>query len=221
MTAPTLLSTAPDDDGRGHPLDIAQLVGAAGWQRLSPAIRRRFAAAHIDVAYTGTMRLRSSWTGRCFAVVTGCLGGPLPSAQADEVPAQVRVHGNHRGGVVWERRLSLRRDAPPRNVRSTKQRSPGGGLEECTDGGLSMTLDVQEVDGALVFSSRAYFFTGRLGGWQWRLPIPMWLTPGVCRVEHRDEGPGRFRFTLTMTHPWWGETFHQTGVFADPEQGAV
>jgi hypothetical protein len=36
-------------------------------------------------------------------------------------------------------------------------------------------------------------------------------------VSHRDLGAGRFRFTLAMTHPLWGQTFHQTGVFADPE----
>jgi len=40
----------------------------------------------------------------------------------------------------------------------------------------------------------------------------------VCRVEHRDEGAGRFRFTMAMVHPWWGLTIHQTGVFNDPKE---
>jgi hypothetical protein len=48
--------------------------------------------------------------------------------------------------------------------------------------------------------------------------VPQLLTPGTCRVEHRDEGPGHFRFTLSMRHPVWGTTFHQTGVFADPKE---
>jgi hypothetical protein len=47
-------------------------------------------------------------------------------------------------------------------------------------------------------------------------PVPAWLTPGVCRVTHTDLGHGFFRFTLAMVHPLWGETFHQSGVFADP-----
>jgi len=47
--------------------------------------------------------------------------------------------------------------------------------------------------------------------------VPAWLTPGVCRVTHTDLGQGFFRFTLSMVHPLWGETFHQTGVFADPD----
>ena len=53
---------------------------------------------------------------------------------------------------------------------------------------------------------------------RWRLPLPALLTPGTCRVAHRAEGPGRFRFTLTMSHPVWGLTFHQDGVFAGPEE---
>ena len=35
------------------------------------------------------------------------------------------------------------------------------------------------------------------------VPILIWVYP-------------RFRFTLTMTHPWWGVTFEQTGEFIDP-----
>ncbi|RYF52847.1 MAG: hypothetical protein EOO29_57410, partial [Comamonadaceae bacterium] len=37
-----------------------------------------------------------------------------------------------------------------------------------------------------------------------------------CRVAHTDLGAGQFRFTLSMVHPLWGETFHQSGVFTDP-----
>ena len=69
-------------------------------------------------------------------------------------------------------------------------------------GGLSMALEVCVEQGALVFYSRHYFWL--LG--RWRLPVPALLTPGVCRVEHRDEGPGCFRFTLEMTHPLWGRS---------------
>ena len=42
-------------------------------------------------------------------------------------------------------------------------------------------------------------------------------TPGTCRVEHRDVAPGQFRFTMDMHHPLWGHTFHQSGVFNDPQ----
>ena len=77
-----------------------------------------------------------------------------------------------------------------------------------------MALDVFEEDVTLVFQSRRFFLAlGPL-----RIPVPQWLSPGQCRVTHTDLGGGDFRFTLSMQHPLWGETFHQSGVFTDPLQ---
>jgi hypothetical protein len=194
-------------------LDIAALLGPEQWQGLSAAIRHRFAAGHADVSYRGTMRLRHSAIGRCFAALAGLLGSPLAAFDGDEVPALVNVRQDGHGGVIWERHLGGSHDGR-QIVRSTKRLGPDGQLDECTDGGLSMRLDVRVEDGALVFYSRRYFLL--LG--HCRLPVPALLTPGTCRVEHRDEGPGRFRFTLDMVHPLWGRTFHQTGVFQDPQE---
>lgn len=195
-------------------LDMAALLGAEAWQRLSPAIRRRFASGHADVSYQGSMRLRTSAMGCCFAALATWLGSPLATARQDDVPTRVNVRQDGHGGVIWERLLGDAHACDSQLVRSTKQLSPSGQLEECTDGGLSMSLDLREEEGALVFYSRRYFLLiGR-----WRLPIPALLTPGTCRVEHRDEGPGRFRFTLDMVHPLWGHTFHQTGIFNDPQE---
>lgn len=196
-----------------HALDLAALVGDDGWCRLPPAVRRRFAAGHADTAYRGSLDMHCSTLGRCFAAIGALVGGPLTDLRRNDVPAEVRVYGNGRGGVVWERRLTCAATRL-RIVRSTKELGPRGGLVERTDGGLAMELDVFEENGALVFRSRRYVFAlGRL-----RLPVPGWLAPGTCRVEHRDLGAGRFRFTLSMVHPWWGRTFHQTGVFADPKE---
>jgi hypothetical protein len=208
---------APTSATAPAPLDLAALVGAVGWSRLPAAVQRRFAAAHADTVYRGHMDLACSRLGRVVALLSGVLGGPLTGRNALQVPTTVNVRGNGRGGVVWERRFQ--RDAngsaePERIVRSTKELDTDGvTLRERTDGGLSMALRVFEDDGTLVFESQRYFFA--LG--RWRLPVPALLSPGVCRVSHRDLGAGRFRFTLTMTHPLWGQTFHQTGVFADPE----
>lgn len=200
------------------PLDLAALVGAAGWARLPAAVQQRFAAGHADTVYRGRMDLHCSPIGRVFALLGALVGGPLTGRRAAQVPTTVNVRGDGAGGVVWERRFGVdpedsHGDAP-RIVRSTKELdSDGTTLRERTDGGLSMALRVFEDDGALVFESSRYFLVlGRL-----RLPVPALLTPGTCRVSHRDLGAGRFRFTLRMTHPLWGETFHQTGVFADPE----
>ena len=199
------------------PLDLAALVGAEGWSRLPAAVQRRFAAAHADTVYRGRMDLHCSRGGRVMALLGAVFGGPLTGRCAQQVPTTVNVRGNGRGGVVWERRFHHATEggdaAPDRVVRSTKEMDTDGvTLRERTDGGLSMALRVFEDDGMLVFESGRYFLA--LGGWH--LPVPALLSPGVCRVSHRDLGAGRFRFTLTMTHPLWGQTFHQTGVFADP-----
>ncbi|WP_027013809.1 DUF4166 domain-containing protein [Comamonas composti] len=193
-------------------LEISTLLGPAAWQQLSPAIQRRFGSHRQTACYAGHMQLRASPLGQVFAILARLLGSPLAGRRAGSVPAWVQVYGDGRGGVVWARQLGTPGSRGSQRVRSTKRLGPGGSLEECTEGGLSMDLRVCVEDGALVFYSCRYFFL--LG--RWRMPVPAWLTPGVCRVEHRDEGPERFRFTLDMQHPLWGHTFHQTGVFTDP-----
>ena len=45
------------------------------------------------------------------------------------------------------------------------------------------------------------------------LPLPRWLSPGITHVEHRDEADGWFRFTMTVTHRYFGELYYQTGRF--------
>lgn len=192
-------------------LDLQSLVGEEGWRRLPAAVQHRFAHAHREVVYAGDLTLRCSLVGRLFASVSALLGGPL-TATCDDAPARVRVYGDGRGGVVWERHLTL--GGHDKVVRSTKLADVRGELVERTDGGLSMALEIFEEHGALVFQSRRYFFA--LAGK--RLPIPQLLTPGTCRVEHHDLGAGRFRFVLSMVHPWWGTTFRQCGVFQDPEE---
>jgi hypothetical protein len=193
-------------------LDLPALVGAAGWARLPAAVQHRFAAAHADVTYEGHMDLRCSVVGHIYAALARVLGGPLTHINTHAVPTTVRVSGNGKGGVVWERRFHTGAAGQDRTVRSTKELGADGGLLERTVGGLSMSLDVFEEAGALVFQSRRFWLVwGRL-----RLPVPALLTPGMCRVTHTDLGAGLFRFTLSMAHPLWGETFHQAGVFADP-----
>lgn len=206
----------PCDAAPAHPapaLDLRAMVGAAAWARLPAAVQRRFGIGHADVAYEGQMDLRCSLVGHLYAALTLAWGGPLTHINTTALPATVRVSDNGCGGVVWERCFHTGTDSGAgRTVRSTKELGPDGRLLERTDGGLAMSLDVLEEDGALVFRSRRFWWVrGRL-----RIPVPALLTPGTCRVAHTDLGGGQFRFTLSMVHPWWGETFHQSGVFTDP-----
>ena len=198
-------------------LNLAALVGATAWARLPVAVQRRFAADHADTCYVGHMDLRCSAIGHVYVALVRCLGGPLTHLQAQAVPTTVRVASNGKGGVVWERRFHATGYAHDRTVRSTKKLDAQGRLLERTDGGLSMSLDVVVENGTLVFRSRRFWWL--LGSL--RLPVPAWLTPGRCCVTHTDLGAGLFRFTLSMEHPLWGQTFHQTGVFADPDFSPV
>ncbi len=195
-------------------LNIERVMGAPAWRRLPLPVRRRFAAGHGDVRYQGQIDLDCSLAGRVFALLARLVGGPLTSRRAVGLRASVSVSDDQQGGVLWERHFANQDGAGAQVVRSTKLLGSNGKLIEQTDGGLAMELEVFEEHGALVFESKRYFY--KVGAV--RLAIPALVTPGVCRVEHHDLGAGRFRFTLKMTHPIWGVTFMQDGVFNDPSE---
>ena len=206
----TLIARPPP--AAASPLDLPRLIGPA-WHSLDPDVRRRFAPAHAPAYYQGTLTTRFSRMGALFARIGACLGRPLPLRPGQSIPAEVHVRPTN-GGVVWERWLL----EPGRSavcVRSTKYADAAGQVCERTDRLLGMSLRVTAEAGALVFESRGYFLalsrTGR------RLPLPALLTPGCCRVTHAPAGPGRFRFTLSMTHPLWGTTVTQDGTFHDTQ----
>lgn len=192
--------------------NFAALIGAFGWRRLHPDIQRRFCDRHIEaVTYPGRLSVARNWAGLAFAMAAKLFGGPLPAVQAPDAATIVCVRSNGLGGVVWERWLELQKDRPPLRIASTKQTDESGRLLECVEGGLGMVLRVFEQNHGLIFESQSYFITlfGR------RVPLPHWVTPGVCRVEHHHVAQGQFRFAMTVMHPLFGRTFSQTGIFHD------
>lgn len=193
------------------PLEIETLMTPEDWTSLPGDVRRRFAPHHAQVVYRGVLTVRHSWLGALFAWAAAPLGQPLLSRNRKDIETEVHVYPDGKGGVVWERWL-LEAGQPANCVRSTKALGRSGGLEERTDRGLGMELDVFAADGALVFQSRRYFL--QLG--RFRVPLPSWATPGTCRVTHSNLSAELFRFTLEMRHPLWGTTFQQRGVFVDP-----
>ena len=179
-------------------LDISRLVHPADWTRLPDTLRQRF---------TASMRFERSRVGLVFALLAFPFRAPLPRYHRIDLPVMVDVRCEGEG-VVWSRRLGR-----SGVVRSVKSAGHAGTVLERTDGGLGMVLDVTVEGPALVFTSRSFF----LSLWRWRMPIPAWLTPGRCRVEHRAVDDERFQFTLTVTHPLWGTTFRQAGLFTTVE----
>jgi len=191
------------------------LTGKAGWAQLHPAIRHRFSNHDLRVTYPGALSVQSSLFGLIFAWLLQPFGNPLPLTRTRTFKAEVKVFPDIGGGVVWQRNF-LHADNSPLRIESVKQLGTDGNLMECIRpgvlGGIGMGLTICEENGALNFASHNYFIVwGKL-----RISVPLLLTPGRTLVEHIDAGSGQFRFRLTMTHPWFGRTIYQDGIFSDP-----
>lgn len=202
------VSTAPRHYG------LRSVLGQAAWSRLPEAVRVRFGEPPVAVAYVGEFDVvRASPLGRVVALACQLLGTPVVPRTGLRVPATVHV-GPTRCGVAWNREYRW----PGGHaclVRSTKIIDSHGALVERLPARLCMPLRVYEQCGVLHFVSRGYYFDfgKRATGERIRVRLPAWLSPGVTHVEHLDEADGWFRFTMTVTHPLFGEMFHQTGRF--------
>jgi Domain of unknown function (DUF4166) len=192
----------------GHSDTIARILGARAWLSLVPAIRARFERVS-PALYRGRARTALTPLGRVFAWGLFPFGAPLPVLTGEaQTLVQVSVGD---GGMSWTR-ATRGPFGLTFQVRSIKRPSQDGRLLECCAGGWTMLLDLFVDAGALVFRSRQFFW--RMGGVS--IPIPLWLTPGTAEVRHTDLAQGRFRFTLSFDHPWFGRTVFQDGVFQDP-----
>jgi len=193
---------------------LQHVLGQAAWGRLPPAVRARFGEPVLAVDYVGEFEIvRASFLGRVLAWLCQLIGTPVVPRTGRNVAAVVRV-GPTQQGVTWNREYRW----PDRSrclVRSTKVIGAEGALVEKLPAKLCMPLHVFERSGALHFVSRGYYFElgKRINGAPIRLPLPGWLSPGTTHVEHVDEAGGWFRFTMTVTHPLFGELFYQTGRF--------
>jgi hypothetical protein len=190
------------------------VLGGAAWQRLPAAVRARFGDPAVTVDYVGEFEIvRASVLGRFIAWLCKSIGTPVVPRTGLHVPAVVRVGPTERG-VVWRREYQWR-DRSTCLVRSTKVIGIDGTLVEELPARLCMPLNVYERSGALHFVSRGYYFDFGIRGnsRHIRISLPVWLSPGTTHVEHLDEADGWFRFTMTVTHPVFGELFYQTGRF--------
>jgi hypothetical protein len=194
---------------------LQSVLGQAAWSRLPQAVRERFGEPPVAVDYVGEFDIvRASWLGRLLALFCQLLGTPVVPRTGLHVPAIVHV-GPTRGGVAWNREYRWP-DNEPCLVRSTKIIDSHGGLIERLPARLCMPLNVYEERGVLHFVSRGYYFDfgRRSNGERIKFPLPALLSPGTTHVEHIDEGDGWFRFTMTVTHTFFGEMFYQTGRFS-------
>ena len=196
------------------PHSLEEVLGNAAWTRLPEAVRVRFADTDRAVDYVGEFEfVRASLLGRILAWACQVIGTPVVPRTGNNIPAIVHVGPSGRG-VEWRREYRWPGRSPSL-VRSTKVIGHDGTLVEELPARLCMSLDVYEDAGTLHFVSRAYYFEVNIPGIRrrLRLVLPQWLSPGTTHVEHIDQAEGWFRFTMTVTHPFFGEVFYQTGRF--------
>jgi hypothetical protein len=204
---------SPSQSAQRH-YGLESVLGEVAWGRLPQAVRERFGEPPVVVDYIGEFGVvRASWLGRMLAFICQLLGTPVVPRTGLRVPAIVHV-GPTRSGVAWNREYRWPK-AQPCLVRSTKIIDSRGRLVERLPARLCMPLNVYEQRGVLHFVSRGYYFDlgKRSNGGRIKLPLPCLLSPGTTHVEHIDEANGWFRFTMTVTHPLFGEMFYQTGRF--------
>jgi hypothetical protein len=194
---------------------LREVLGTAAWLRLPPAVRARFAEGAPDVSYAGAFEVvNASLLGRLFAWLGAVVGKPVVARTGVNVAARVHVRRTA-DGIEWRREYHW--GGAVDVVTSTKIVRDGR-LIERLPARLNMPLDVREENRVLVFESRGYYFDFRFGALPgFRLPLPSFFSPGHTRVEHVDLGNGWFRFTLIVTHPWFGEMFFQSGRFCAAE----
>jgi hypothetical protein len=198
------------------------LLGDVAWRRLPPAVRTRFGEPVLKVDYVGEFDVvRASIIGRVIAFLCKAIGTPVVPRTGLRVPAIIHVGPVDRG-ASWLREYRWPNGRACR-VHSTKVIGADGTLTEELPAGLRMPLSVYQRRGVLHFLSKGYYFefkirrgSGRVA--RLKIPLPTWLSPGTTHVEHADESNGWFRFTMTVTHPLFGEVFYQTGRFRAAEE---
>lgn len=210
-TLPVPLTRERAAGGQRH--GLRDVLGVDAWNRLPEAVRERFGDSTASVTYAGAFEVvRASRLGRLFAWLGVLFGTPVAPRCGTDVAARVMVRPES-AGVVWTRVYDWI-DGTSHHVRSTKVVTGEKSLLEKLPARLNMPLDVYEAGRVLHFVSRGYYFDLGFG---LRLPLPALLSPGITHVEHIDLAHGWFRFTMTVTHPLFGEMFFQTGRFCATE----
>jgi hypothetical protein len=162
--------------------------------------------------------VRAAPYGPLFGWLGVLLGMPVTPRGGTNVAARVVVRPGELG-THWDREYRWP-DGAIHLVRSTKVVGDDDSLVERLPARLCMPLHTYVEGAVLHFVSLGYYFDFRFGDLGFKLWLPRWLTPGVTHVEHIDLGHGWFRFTMTVTHPLFGEMFFQTGRFCASEDAS-
>jgi Domain of unknown function (DUF4166) len=189
------------------------LLPTADWATLPLIVQTRF-MRHLQPGetklFSGTVvKTELAPLGRILSFVLRPLN-IIPAHHGAVGPSTVVVTEGADAASQTYTRLYGRANGAAQIITSTKCFTSRG-LVETLGYGLSMQLAITVEDRALVFSSTSYAWTafGRM------ITLPRWLSPGNARIEHRDLDGTRFRFSLTLTHPWFGQLVEQVAEYVD------
>lgn len=200
----------------------SDLLGEQNWQRLHPAIQKRFGKeVHRTVTYLGVMeQVYLSFAGKVLAQLCRLIGTPLALYSGINVPVEVKVYPDDKlAGMTWDRFYAFP-DKKVNRVKSTKCIQVGcsktksnkrrAGLVEMVGYGFGMELKVYEKGQAIYFESERFFW--QLG--RFKCFIPELLSPGKTIVSQKALNENQFIFSLEVTHALLGNVFKQQGIFA-------
>jgi hypothetical protein len=194
-----------------HVKGYQSLMPEAEWQKLHPAIKKRFSIGYQKpVSYCGVMsEVSASLPGLIFANVCRLIGTPLAPYRGKNVAMKVNVYPNPKlNGMTWDR-FYFFNNRPISRISSTKSVQKDGSLAEMVGFGFGMNLKVSQQNGAIRFKSGHYF----VKIFNLKIKIPSLLTPGVTKVTQTAIDQQRFEFKLEVNHPWFGQVFKQVGIF--------
>lgn len=188
------------------------------WNILPESIQKRVVKwtqnRNVTLYQGRLLETRFSKIGRLLSTLCWLIGNPLPDKSNVRGPATVIVRECRKtNGQIWTR-IYPREKKVPQVIQSVKRFEGSTGLEEMITKSIGIALTLEAQKDRLNFISDHYFI--KLGKWKLKIPTP--LTPGRLCVSHREAGPKRFRFSLTLTHAYWGELIFQTAIFEEIEQ---
>lgn len=215
-------TTIPDDAAGQRPerkelarrLRYPLLLGPT-WRLLPPQLQSRFTGykpPREQIIYHGRVHeTRHSFAGRCLTKLAAFIGSPLPFSHSARGPATVIVReATDFNGQYWTRVYPTSKGTP-QVIHSIKKFAGPTGLMEMISPHIAVCLKLKASRQSLTFTSASYLLVfGR-----WHLPLPKWLSPGRLTVTHRQTGLRKFRFTLALTHPLFGDLVYQTGIFEE------
>jgi hypothetical protein len=184
------------------------------WGKLHPDIQKRFGRnpeLNKPLYYTGRLnKLSCSTFGKILGYLTlPFLKGALLPFNDSNFPVDIEVYSKPNNPSIFKQRLYHLHNRKPVQFTSYMRESSNGEVLEYVGMGLGMKLLLHVENGNLYFTSDGYF-------WQifnWRIPMPDLLTPGIVYLSHCNEDAGQFRIHIEIKHSLFGTSYLQAGLF--------